>query len=157
MEENQIETKVLQFNRRKKLFLIFAVILLLVSLLGSIVFISSLQSESLEDEHLEAIYFRVEPRFQKHFIVAGRPHLIELGVILVLRDEQAAQVLKTHVPRIKSAVSLLLGDQRFTSLKGLQGRELLKQNILSSVQKIMQEEVGRPSVENVLFTHYTLQ
>ena len=157
MIDKQDENKVLQLKRRKKQFLLFAVILLLISLLGSFALVSSLQSASPEDERLEAIYFQVEPNFQKHFIVSGRPHLMELGLTLVLRDEQAAEVLNTHVPKIKSAVSLQLGEQTFTTLKSLQGRELLKQNILSAVQKIMQEEVGRPGIENVLFTRYTLQ
>ncbi|MDG2471823.1 MAG: hypothetical protein P8M71_01745 [Pseudomonadales bacterium] len=34
---------------------------------------------------------------------------MELGLILVSRDEQAAQVLNTHVAKIKSEVSLQLG------------------------------------------------
>ena len=157
MVEKHDENMVLQLKRRKKQFLLFAVILLLISLLGSFALISTLQSAPTEDAHLEAIYFPVEPNFQKHFIVSGRPHLMELGLILVLRDEQAAQVLNTHVPKIKSAVSLQLGEQPFTALKSLQGRELLKQNILSAAQKIMQEEVGRPGIESVLFTRYTLQ
>lgn len=157
MIEKQDENTVLQLKPRKKQFLLFAVILLLISLLGSFALVSSLQSASPEDERLEAIYFQVEHNFQKHFIVSGRPHLMELGLTLVLRDEQAAEVLNTHVPKIKSAVSLQLGEQTFTTLKSLQGRELLKQNILSAVQKIMQEEVGRPGIENVLFTRYTLQ
>ena len=89
--------------------------------------------------------------------MSGRAHLIELGLVLVLQDEQVAEVLNTHAAKIKSAVSLQLGEQTFTTLKSLQGRELLKQNILSAVQKIMQEEVGRPGIENVLFTRYTLQ
>ena len=74
------------------------------------------------------------------------------------QDENKVLQLK---PRKKQflvfAVSLELGEQTFTTLKSLQGREMLKQNILSAVQKIMQEEVGRPGIENVLFTRYTLQ
>ena len=157
MVEKHDENKVMELNRRKKQFLIFAVILLLISLLGSFALISTLQSASPENEHLEAIYFPVEPKFQKHFIVEGRPHLMELGLIFVLRDEQAVAILNTHAPRIKSAVSLLLDDQPFSSLKSVQGRELLKEKILFAAQKIMQEEVGRPGIENVLFTRYILQ
>ena len=157
MDENQIESKLLQANSRKKLFLITAFILVVVSLLGSFLLIESQQSAPPENEHLEAIYFSVEPNFKKHFIEAGQPRLMELGVMFVLRDQQAVEVLNMHIPRIKSAVSLLLSDQPFTSLKGLAGRELLKEKILFATQNIMQEEIGQPSIEKVLFTSYTLQ
>tara|TARA_S200000501_G_scaffold372549_1_gene417768 strand:+ start:7782 stop:7901 length:120 start_codon:yes stop_codon:yes gene_type:complete len=39
----------------------------------------------------------------------------------------------------------------------MQGRKLLKQNILFAAQSFMQEELGRPGMENVLFTRYTLE
>ena len=89
--------------------------------------------------------------------MSRRAHLIELGLVLVLWDEQTAEVLNPHASKIISVVSLQRGEQTFTSLKSLQGRELLKQNILSAKQKIMQTEVGRFGIENILFTRYTLQ
>ena len=89
--------------------------------------------------------------------MSGRAHLIELGLVLVLWDEQTAEVLNVHAPKIISIVSFKLGEQTFSSLKSLQGRELLKQNILSASQKIMQAEVGRFRIENILFTRYTLR
>ena len=72
-----MKTRFCSINRKKQ-SLLFAVILLLISLLGSFAQVSSLQSASSEDERLEAIYFRVEPNFQKHFIVSGRANAYNL-------------------------------------------------------------------------------
>ena len=64
----------------------------------------------------------MESKFQKHFIVKGQSHLMELGLIFILRDDQAALIFNTYTLRIKSAVSLLLDDESFSYLKNLQGR-----------------------------------
>lgn len=157
MAENQTEHGTLTNNRRKKRFLLFASILVAASILGTIVIVLSLQSQQAQDETLEAIYFTVEPSFKKHFMVSGRPRLIELEVIFALRDERLLIPLTTHAPRMKSAISLLLGDQQFAELKRLPGRELLKEKILLAAQAIMQEEVGEDGIEKVLFSSYTLQ
>ena len=42
--------------------------------------------------------------------MSGRAHLIELGLVLVLWDEQTAEVLNAHAPKIISIVSLKLGE-----------------------------------------------
>ena len=52
---------------------------------------------------------------------------------------------------------MLFSGQEFEALQTPEGKEALRQASLAEVQKVMQEKIGKPGVEQVLFTDFVMQ
>jgi len=52
---------------------------------------------------------------------------------------------------------MLIGGQLYEEIQTAEGKELLRQQCLQELQKIMQEEIGKPGVEQVLYTNFVMQ
>ena len=110
-----------------------------------------------EESAEEAIYFSFASKFTSSYALAGRQRLLQVGISLLLRDEEALQVVERHQPTIRSHLVLLLGEQSFVALQSTGGREALRRRCLEVVQQVVHTELGRPAVEKVLFTDFVLQ
>ena len=151
----------------KKLIIIFAVAALLLvggSVGGTLYFLGFLgggedaaAAEDLEETQPPAIYFALNPKFKTNYEVKGRQRLFQVAISLVTRDEAVIEALSKHVPAIKSKLVILLSGQDFIALQTQDGREALRAECLAAVQSIMNEEIGEPGVEKVLFTDFVMQ
>ena len=64
---------------------------------------------------------------------------------------------KTHMPLIRNELNMLYSGQVYEELQTDEGREKLRQQSLEAIQKVMRKEIGRPGVEQVLFTNLVMQ
>ncbi len=78
-----------------------------------------------------------------------------LRIALSLGYEQAdlKARFEQQVPRIKDAIIFIMGDASVRELNDSAGKELLKEDILAAVNRI----IGDDLVTNVYFTEFTLQ
>ena len=141
------------------LFIVVGIVLVAASIGGTVFFMSSGGDEEVVEETVDpaAIYFAINPKFQTNYEVNGRQRLFQLAVSLVTREQDVINALATHAPTIKSRLVILLSGQKFDALQTPEGREALRSECLAAVQEILNNEIGKPGVEKVLFTDFVMQ
>ena len=143
------------------LFIIIAVLLVAASVGGTLFFLGGTggneADEVVEDVTPEAIYYALNPKFKTNYDVNGRPRLFQVAITLVTREQDVIKGLSQHAPTIKGKLVILLSGQKFDDLQTPEGRESLRQQCLDAVQQIMNTEIGKPGVEQVLFTDFVMQ
>lgn len=104
-----------------------------------------------------AIYEALVPAFVVNFNHQGRQRYMQVSMTLMSRDQAGLDALKVHMPLLRNNLVMLLSAQDFAVLSTPAGMEVLRQQITASVQALGQKEVGKPVIEQVLFTNFVLQ
>ncbi|UCE77348.1 MAG: flagellar basal body-associated FliL family protein, partial [Gammaproteobacteria bacterium] len=68
-----------------------------------------------------------------------------------------ADSIKEHRPAIRNNLVMLFSSQDPHALNTRDGKEKLRDETLSEVQKVLKQETGSPGVENVFFTSFVMQ
>jgi len=116
-----------------------------------------------EPVRAEAIYTKVRTMEGKPMFVVTlqsqdkRSHYMQLYVEAKSRDQAVADALKLHMPLIVSRLNNLFTTQNFRSLQTMEGKEALRDGATDLVREIMQEKMGKPGVETILFTNMVMQ
>lgn len=87
----------------------------------------------------------------------GRRHFLQTYVEARSRDKEVVDVLTLHMPLIVARLNALFSTQRFERLQTVEGKIQLRTEALELVQGILQEKMGRPGVEALLFTNFVMQ
>ncbi|SFO87366.1 flagellar basal body-associated protein FliL [Pseudomonas borbori] len=104
-----------------------------------------------------AIYEELAPAFVVNFTHNGRARYMQVSVALLVRDQVALDALKVHMPVLRNRLVMLFSGQDFEALITPVGKEMLRQQATASVQELAQQETGKLTVEQVLFTNLVLQ
>ncbi len=70
---------------------------------------------------------------------------------------QAQAAVVHHLPYVRHVLVMLLSDQTEESLATMEGKEQLRKDALAAIQKVMQEEEGKPLVDDLLFNSFVVQ
>jgi len=104
-----------------------------------------------------AIYEPLSPAFVVNFKQNGRDRYMQVSITLQARDKVALDALKVHMPVIRNNLVMLFSGQAFETLSTPIGQEMLRQKATASVQEVAQKEVGKPVIDQLLFTNFVLQ
>lgn len=105
-----------------------------------------------------AIYEPLTPAFVVNFNQNGRQRYMQVSITLQGRDQAALDALKVHMPVIRNNLVMMFSGQGFDTLAGSPvGQEMLRQKATAVVQEVAQKEVGKPVVDQLLFTNFVLQ
>lgn len=105
-----------------------------------------------------AIYEPLAPAFVVNFNQNGRQRYMQVSITLQGRDQAALDALKVHMPVIRNNLVMMFSGQGFDTLAGSPvGQEMLRQKATAVVQEVAQKEVGKPVVDQLLFTNFVLQ
>ena len=104
-----------------------------------------------------AIFEPMLPAFVANFNQNGRQRYLQVSFTLLARNQADLDALKVHMPVIRNNLVMLFSGQAFDSLATPVGQEMLRQKVTASVQEVAQKEVGKPVIEQVLFTNFVLQ
>ncbi|NLY12564.1 MAG: flagellar basal body-associated protein FliL [Gammaproteobacteria bacterium] len=105
----------------------------------------------------QAIYEVLAPAFVVNFKSQGKPRYLQVSVALMARNKADLDQLKIHMPTLRNQLVMLFSSQDFDELNTPLGVELLKQKATVAVQELALIEVGKPVVEQVLFTNVVMQ
>ncbi|WP_075185522.1 flagellar basal body-associated FliL family protein [Teredinibacter haidensis] len=114
-------------------------------------------TEEVEPPPIPAIYYPIKPAIIVNFDVKGRQRYLQAELTLLIRDDDVVSAVELHMPKVRNGLNLLIGGQLYEELQTAEGKELLRQQCLQELQRIMQEEIGKPGVEMVLFTNFVMQ
>lgn len=118
---------------------------------------------SAEPVRRDAIYTKIRTLEGKPSFVAtlqsgdSKRHYMQAFVEAKSRDPKVDEALKLHMPLIVSRLNALFMSQSFEELQSIEGKQALRAEATSMVQSIMQDKIGEPGVETVLFTNLVMQ
>lgn len=104
-----------------------------------------------------AIYYPIKPPIVVNFMVRGRQRFLQAELTLMMRDETVISTIELHQSMIRNALILLIGGQPYEELQTAEGKELLRQQCLQEIQRILQQEINKPGIDQVLFTSFVMQ
>ncbi|WP_101760505.1 flagellar basal body-associated FliL family protein [Oceanicoccus sp. KOV_DT_Chl] len=156
----------------KLIIIIVAALLVVVATVGGTLymlgFFDTSDSEELEvDEEVAeavvdnkpspAMYFPIKPAFIVNYPDKGRQRYLQVEVTVLTRDMDVFNAMQIHSPLIKNRLVMLLGGEVYQELQTAEGKELLRQKVLEAMQGIMEQELGKTGIEEVLFTNFVMQ
>jgi flagellar FliL protein len=103
-------------------------------------------------------YVAIAPALVANYGDANVIHYLKADIALRVTGGQPAQAkVLHHMPYVRHVLIMLLSDQTDESLASMEGKEKLRQDALVAVQKVMQEEEGKPLVDDLLFNSFIVQ
>lgn len=173
-EQEQSEEKKPKANSGKTkliIAIVICVLLMILSIGGTLFLLGFFDSGEVEEETVEeevveepvnpkpspAMYFPIKPAFVVNFQSRGRQRFLQVDVTVMTRNQDVYTAIQAHLPLIKNRLVMLLGGQVYEELQTDEGRELLRQQALEAIQGIMEQEIGKTGVEQVLFTNFVMQ
>jgi flagellar FliL protein len=115
------------------------------------------QAEAAPVPKAPPVYMSIDPAFVVNLEDPSGLRFLQLQMEVMGRDAKLLEASKQHLPRIRNALLMLLGQQKIADLSTRDGKERLQAAVLAEFQKILQEETGQPVVEAVYFTSFVMQ
>jgi flagellar FliL protein len=104
-----------------------------------------------------ALYEPLSPAFVVNYKVNGRDRYMQVSITLQARNQADLDALKVHMPVIRNNLVMMFSGQNFDTLNTPIGQEMLRQKATAGVQEVAQKEVGKPVIDQLLFTNFVLQ
>jgi flagellar FliL protein len=105
----------------------------------------------------DPVYQGLDPDFVVAFQNPKTVRFIKLSIEVMARDDDVIEAVKLHMPAIRDRVIILLSSKSEDSLLDTNGKEQLREEVLSSVQGVLEENAGEPGVEAIYFTNFVMQ
>jgi flagellar FliL protein len=117
----------------------------------------SAAEEAAEPQQMPAIYFDFKPPFIVNYQWNGRQRFVQVSLSVMTRKGAVVDAIQKHMPLIRNNLLMVFSAQDFEMLRTPEGKEALRQQVLEDLQKVLNEEIGEPGVEQVLFTNFVMQ
>lgn len=105
----------------------------------------------------EPIYVELSPPFTVNFRGARGPRFLQIALQVMTREADVEDLLKQHMPAIRSQLVLLFSSQSSEELDTREGKEKLIQETLETIQGVLKKASGREGIEAVYFTSLVMQ
>jgi flagellar FliL protein len=102
-------------------------------------------------------YLAMDPPLVVSFEDRSAIRFLQVTVEVMARDDKAIEAVNTHMPVIRNNLLMLMGGKTLTDLTGREGKEQLRQESLSEVQRILKDNTGEPGIEDLYFTSFVVQ
>ncbi len=111
-----------------------------------------------KDAHaLPAVYLALDPAFVVNFEDQGVVRFLQITAEVGTHDPLALDAVKLHMPIIRNNLVMLFSNLNLANVTTREGKEKLRADALVEVQKVLQEQIGEPGVENIYFTSFVMQ
>jgi len=100
-------------------------------------------------------YHSLSPALVTNLAAGGK--YLRCDVQLMSEDAAALPDVQLHAPALRHELLMLLSEQDGTKLKTPDGREQLRKEALEAVRKVMREQTGKNTVDDLFFTAFFVQ
>ena len=87
----------------------------------------------------------------------SRLTFLQVKADVLIADEDAKDLIKTHIPAIRHELIVLLSEQKAGDMKTAAKREEIRKTATAQVQALMQELADSQEVSDVLFSSFLVQ
>jgi len=105
----------------------------------------------------EPVYLALDPPFVVNFQSESATRFLQVGVQLMARDQRALDAAKASEPAVRNALVMLFSSQDAKTLISRDGKEKLRADALTELQKIVSERTKGAALEAVYFTSFVMQ
>ena len=106
----------------------------------------------------KTLYYKIEKPFIFNVLGSkGRQHDMKLDVHVRGKSQEALDTIKEHEPAVRSKLSTLFRGQKVRELQTEAGFVKLNEDATAAVQAFLQEKIGEPGIEQVLFSNSVMQ
>lgn len=109
------------------------------------------------EEPKKAFYFSLDPAFVVNFQGKSRARYLQVNIEGMTRDEKVKIDITTHLPQLRNNAVMILSSQTYEDLITPEGKEALRVTLLEDMQKVLENETGKPGIENIYFTNFVMQ
>ena len=102
-------------------------------------------------------YLSLEPAFVVSFSDRGRQRFVQANIALMTRDSSILIAVENHMPLIRHNLTNILTSQSLAAIQSPEGIRRLQQEATLELKRILNEEVGKDSIDEVLFTSFVMQ
>ncbi|MHC8384792.1 flagellar basal body-associated protein FliL [Pseudomonas sp. LB3P14] len=104
-------------------------------------------------------YITLSPPFVGNYGLDGTPKLkvYKADVALRVTGEEATKLVKANEPLIRNQLVALFAQQTTEAMNNVEAKEKLRQEALKQTRQIMNDETGKPVVEDLLFNNLIIQ
>jgi flagellar protein FliL len=150
----------------KKLIIIIVAAVLLLGGGAAAFFLMGGEEESADTEVVEeevveekepAQYIGVPEALTSNIPGETKSRTVQIKMSFMVRSDAAKDAVKMHMPQLKNDVLMLVSQQSADELKTPEGRLILQQKSLETVQATLTRLEGQPMVEKVLFISFLMQ
>ena len=122
------------------------------------------QGDSMDDamsngvnSETKALYYPLKPPYIVNIDARGRRRYLQAELTLLTREEGMIAALEMHKPSLDHAINIFLAGHVFEDIRTSEGKELLRIELTKSLQDLLIKEIGKPGIEEVLFTNFVMQ
>ncbi|MFW9267318.1 flagellar basal body-associated protein FliL [Pseudomonas sp. D2-30] len=121
--------------------------------------VAAMAEESKEGEAPKVSYITLSPPFVGNYGLDGTTKLkvYKADVALRVTGDAAAAAVKANEPLIRNQLVALFAQQTTETMNNLEAKEKLRQEALKQTQQVMNDETGKPMVEDLLFNNLIIQ
>lgn len=167
-EEDDAELEAGSSGSSKKLIIIVVIVLLVIGGTVGGLFAAGIlggaakEGEEGEEEDAEepggpAVYIPLNPAFVVNFTDTSKARFLQVTMEAMTRNPEVPGQIDNHLPAIRNNLVLLFSSQTYESVSTLDGKEILREEALSVVQEVLEQETGDPGIEAVYFTSIVMQ
>jgi flagellar FliL protein len=103
------------------------------------------------------IYYKFDPPFVVNLEGQSGSRFLQLTIELMTYDQSVTADIEQHMPVIRNNIVFLLSSVTYEQLSTLEGKQKLRADLLSEIQKVLKEKTGKPGVEEVYLTSLVMQ
>ena len=165
MAEKQQQDEEQPKGSKKTLIFIIVGVLLLVGVSIGVTLMLLGGDDSTEDmaeeqaalpQKGDASYIELKP-FTVNLDPQDPVGFLQIQIQILTYYSDVAAELEKHRPLIRNNLTLLFGQQKSSELRSPEGKQLLQQKVLESVQEIINKYGSGGEVDNVFFTTFVMQ
>lgn len=82
---------------------------------------------------------------------------LQVGLTVKVRETEVVQEITKQMPDIRNRILMLLSSKKATDIAGIQGKQLLSQQIVEEIKQSLDSEDLQEDVREVLFTSFVIQ
>jgi len=141
--------------------IILSRLLIILALLLTLTMPGKLFAEEEEGEQVEKeplMYYEIEPNILTFYQGTGKKiGYVVVQINLAVRGQENYDLVELHVPLIQDNLIDFFNKQDKSVIQPFNEREKLRLQAQASVEAVLQEELGKDVIENLLFTNYVFQ
>ena len=159
-------------GKRKKILLLAVLLLLIVGLsvggtIAALRYFSDAETPPETEDAVgeevaspppsPAIYYPLKPEYIVNINARGKRRYLRLDIELLTRDNAVVTALETHRASVDHIITMVSGGQILEEIQTPEGKEFLRVQLLKELQALFEKEIGKPGIEQVLFTNFVMQ
>lgn len=102
------------------------------------------------------IYLPLEP-FLVNFEVDGTLRFLQVTVEVMAFEARTIEVVRRHMPRVRNAILLTLGNQTLATIATVEAKEQLRGALRDEIRSVLADFDDGPGIDSVYYTAFVMQ